>query len=130
LERDVLSIYPCIYELERWAEFQIMALEGMGYSRSSPIVRAMEGQTRARSFTSKLPIGIHTRGFDEYLLVERALNYLGQEYRDVAVTEYAAPLTIVGKSMAKRASRVGISIHMYRRRLKQIHAEVCRIFDI
>ena len=77
-----------------------------------------------------MPAGISVKGFDEYLLVERALNGLGDKYRLVAIAEYVAPRPVVGKTMVKRASTVGVSNDIYRRRLKRIHEEVCRIFDL
>jgi len=66
----------------------------------------------------------------EYLLLERALGVLDQKYRMVAVMEYAPPLAVVGRSMTKRAFTAGISLGVYRRRLKKIHEEVHKIFDI
>lgn len=125
-----MSLYPCVYELERWGEFQIRSLEGLGYSGSSPLAWLVEGKERVKYFGGRVPTGTSIKGFDEYLLVERALNGLGDKYRLVAIAEYVAPLPVVGKSMVKRASSVGVSSHIYRRRLKRIHEEVCRIFDL
>lgn len=124
-----MSLYPCSYELKRWGEFQVRAIEGFGHSASSPLSRAIEGQSRERQAVSKPPVGIYARGLDEYLLVERALGILGQQYKIVAVAEYAAPVTVVGKSMTKRASAIGVSLGVYRRRLKRIHEEIYKIFD-
>lgn len=121
--------YSCRYELERWGEFQVRTIEGLGYSASSPLSWAIEGRSRVPWAAGKLPIGLNTKGLEEYLLVERALSALDQEYRVVALTEYAAPIALVGKSMAKRALRTGVTLSAYRRRLKRIHEEIHRIYD-
>lgn len=83
----------CTYELECWGEFQIRAIEGIGYPKSSPLAWLIENHTEVKHRVSRLPAGICTKGFEEYLLVERALN-------------------------------------AYRYRLKKIHAEVCRIYNL
>lgn len=125
-----MSLYPCRYELERWGEFQVRAFDGLGYPASSPLYWAMKGRGRVRWVHGKLPIGMSTRGLGEYLLVERALSGLGPKHKIVAFAEHAAPLTVVGKSMTKRALTVGMSLAEYRRRLIRIHDEICKIFEI
>jgi len=120
----------CTYELECWGEFQIRAIEGIGYPKSSPLAWLIGNRTEVKHRVSRLPAGICTKDFEEYLLVERALNMLGQEYRIVAISEYIAPISRVGKTMTQRAINLGISLNAYRYRLKKIHAEVCRIYNL
>lgn len=118
------------YELDEWGEFIIKGIEGLGYSRSTTLARAMRGDLgNETGFGSSLPNGVLWRGFAQYTEVERALITFRPQMRQTALVEYVLPRSVVGLTIPKRAAFLGISpathnsrLHRLRERIRELKA--------